>query len=82
MATAIVNPVATRTPKTLTYSHQPDTFCTIPTRASYNGYYVTFPRLRRGFDSLHPHHLEPWNPSVSLFEPFACEGFFLLPDRA
>lgn len=21
---------------------------------SYNGYYVTFPRLRRGFDSLHP----------------------------
>ena len=24
---------------------------------SYNGYYVTFPRLRRGFDSLHPHHV-------------------------
>lgn len=24
-------------------------------RVSYNGYYVAFPRLRRGFDSLHPH---------------------------
>jgi hypothetical protein len=24
---------------------------------SYNGYYVTFPRLRRGFDSLHPQHV-------------------------
>lgn len=23
---------------------------------SYNGYYVAFPRLRRGFDSRHPHH--------------------------
>ena len=29
MATAIVNSVATRNPKTLTYSHQPGTFCTI-----------------------------------------------------
>jgi hypothetical protein len=26
-------------------------------RVSYNGHYVAFPRLRRGFDSLHPHHL-------------------------
>ena len=26
------------------------------TRVSYNGYYVSFPRMRRGFDSLHPHH--------------------------
>ena len=26
-------------------------------RASYNGYYVSFPSLRRGFDSLRPHHL-------------------------
>ena len=25
-------------------------------RVSYNGYYVTFPRSRRGFDSLYPHH--------------------------
>ena len=25
-------------------------------RVSYNGYYVTFPRSRRGFDSRHPHH--------------------------
>lgn len=24
-------------------------------RVSYNGYYVAFPRLRRGFDSRHPH---------------------------
>lgn len=24
-------------------------------RVSYNGDYVAFPRLRRGFDSLHPH---------------------------
>jgi hypothetical protein len=23
---------------------------------SYNGHYVAFPRLRRGFDSRHPHH--------------------------
>ncbi len=23
-------------------------------RVLYNGYYVTFPRLKRGFDSLHP----------------------------
>lgn len=22
---------------------------------SYNGYYVSFPRMRREFDSLHPH---------------------------
>jgi hypothetical protein len=26
-------------------------------RVSYNGYYVAFPRLRRGFDSRHPHHV-------------------------
>ena len=26
-------------------------------RASYNGYYVSFPSLRRGFDSLRPHPL-------------------------
>ena len=25
-------------------------------RVSHNGYYVTFPRLRREFDSPHPHH--------------------------
>lgn len=25
-------------------------------RVSYNGYYVSFPRKRREFDSLHPHH--------------------------
>lgn len=25
-------------------------------RVSYNGYYMTFPRLRQGFDSPHPHH--------------------------
>lgn len=24
-------------------------------RVSYNGYYVSFPRMRREFDSLHPH---------------------------
>ena len=28
----------------------------IDVRVSYNGYYVTFPRLRREFDSPHPHH--------------------------
>jgi hypothetical protein len=27
-------------------------------RVSYNGYYVAFPRLRRGFDSRHPHHFD------------------------
>ncbi len=27
-------------------------------RASYNGYYVSFPSLRRGFDSLRPHRPE------------------------
>ena len=26
-------------------------------RVSYNGYYVTFPRLRQEFDSPYPHHL-------------------------
>jgi hypothetical protein len=26
-------------------------------RVSYNGYYMSFPRMRRGFDSRHPHHL-------------------------
>ncbi len=26
-------------------------------RVSYNGHYVTFPRLRREFDSLYPHHV-------------------------
>ena len=35
------------------------------TRVSYNGYYVTFPRLRRGFDSLHPHHVVARLPFVS-----------------
>ena len=25
-------------------------------RVSYNGYYVSFPRMRRGSDSLYPHH--------------------------
>lgn len=34
-----------------------DSFCAqFFLRLSYNGYYVTFPRLRRGFDSLQPHH--------------------------
>ena len=27
-------------------------------RVSYNGYYVSFPRMRREFDSLHPHQME------------------------
>lgn len=25
-------------------------------RVSYNGYYAAFPRLKRGFNSRHPHH--------------------------
>ncbi len=24
-------------------------------RVSYNGHYVSFPRIKRGFDSLYPH---------------------------
>jgi hypothetical protein len=36
-------------------------------RVSYNGYYVTFPRLRPGFDSLYPHH----------YKPRPCAGFFI-----
>ncbi len=27
-------------------------------RVSYNGYYVSFPRMRREFDSLHPHQID------------------------
>ena len=35
-------------------------------RVSYNGYYVSFPRMRREFDSLHPHQ--------RLSEVFFCFG--------
>lgn len=40
-------------------------------RVSYNGYYVSFPRIRRGFDSLHPHQYQRRMP----------EGYFLLVFR-
>jgi hypothetical protein len=30
---------------------------------SYNGYYASFPSLRRGFDSLHPHQPSPFRGS-------------------
>lgn len=31
-------------------------------RVSYNGHYVAFPRLRRGFDSRHPHQIPRSRP--------------------
>lgn len=39
----------------------------IPTRVSYNGYYVSFPRIRREFDSLHPHQQNKDNPKGVIF---------------
>ena len=32
------------------------------TRVSYNGYYVSFPRIRRESDSLHPHQVNERYP--------------------
>lgn len=43
-------------------------------RVSYNGYYMTFPRLKPEFDSLHPHQnelSEIWSPCRAAFS-FVC----------
>ena len=36
-------------------------------RVSYNGYYVSFPRMRLGFDSLYPHQRKDLSASLGLF---------------
>lgn len=50
-------------------------------RVSYNGYYVAFPRPRRGFDSRHPHHCDSLNPSLDREFLFIYPwfGYNLLP---
>ena len=46
-------------------------------RVSYNGYYVSFPRKRRGFDYLHPHHC-----FKALLLSILCALFCFLPANA
>lgn len=51
-------------------------------RVSYNGYYVTFPRLRRGFDSLHPQRsLEQCFFGYKMIEVTGGRRFRRLDDR-
>ena len=48
------------------------------TRVSYNGYYVTFPRLKPEFDSLHPHQLQIMNVKESFTQVAKSRAFLAL----
>jgi hypothetical protein len=50
-------------------------------RVSYNGYYVAFPRLRRGSDSRHPHHVIPQQHGISTHEAIQYNQLMTIPKQ-